>query len=616
MNGRFEALRTSVTAPPNQPKQNKIEKAREWRIPIVNHLWLEDSFRAWAMMAISDRKYTEYPPGIDWMQQINARGIGTAPLPEPPRERKSIPAPAPAPPPLPMPAVEAARGSPNGSARPVLVEPRPSVENTPDSSSLKHKSSTINQDKPNSSKPSHASPNVPPSKPTKADATKRKHDADTSLSSKRARTSQGRHLDTVNDGKESGGSRSKAPNDPAQPSDGALPSSFAKDGSVPRNAFAVDLVSPERKNRRKSNRSSDDEGDEHNGSSSSDERNRPSLARASSSNELHTNNLGGRAPRAAATAAQDRLRNVVMPDVQKFQNEMQSSKGDVRKMEKRAEKQQRRASTARQDDDTPPAKKKKTQVEDADPKAKKPSSSKPSQGQAPSKKEQTKTKAGPNKTAPRTSDSQRKPQQEANSPSIRIICTKSKPTEKEMKGMTQLGVSFTEDPAACTHLVVNSIGRTEKFLCALPVCNHVVSMKWIQESIKAGKLLRESDYILKDPENEKKYQFNLAESIKRIKANGGNLFKGHTFYLTDNLGVDSKTLQRVIEASGGVAKVEPKPTEKKVGGDVKHHHVISSKESLSSWEKLKEKDIPVFNKEFILNGVLRQEVDLTKDRLN
>ncbi|KAG8737127.1 hypothetical protein FRC10_008549 [Ceratobasidium sp. 414] len=603
MKGQFEALRISVTVPPDQPKQNKIEKAREWRIPIVNHLWLEDSFRAWAKMAISDRKYTEYPPGIDWMQEINARGVGTGPLPDPPREKK------PAPPPIPTPVAEAAH-TPNGATRPALVEPRPSMENAPNSTSLQRKPSMSNQDKSRSTKPGHNSPDAPPSKSTKVDAAKRKHDVDTSLSSKRVRTSQGRPSDLFNNNKPP----SKPASKPTQPPDRAPPSPFAKDGSVPRNAFPVDPVSPERKKKRKPNRSSDDERDER-GGSSSDEPDRPSPTHAPST-EQHTNNFGVRAPRAAATAAQDRLRNVVMPDVQKFQSEMQSSKGDVRKMEKLAEKQQRRASIAHQDDEAPPAKKKKTQAEDVDTKTKKLSSSKPSQSQTAPKKESHKNKTGAtNKTGPRISGSQEQPRRQSGSSSVRIICTKSKPTDKEIKGMVQLGTSFTEDPATCTHLVVNSIGRTEKFLCALPQCKHVVSMKWIQESIKAGKLLKESDYMLKDPENEKKYQFSLAESIKRIKANGGKLLEGHTFYLTEKLGVEIKALQRVIEASGGIAKVELNPTEKKVGGDVSHNHVISSRENYSSWEKLTKKDIPVYSKEFILNGVLRQELDRTKDRL-
>lgn len=50
-------------------------------------------------------------------------------------------------------------------------------------------------------------------------------------------------------------------------------------------------------------------------------------------------------------------------------------------------------------------------------------------------------------------------------------------------------MSFTDNPDEATHLVVNSISRTEKFLCALPQCEHVISMRWIEESAKQGKIL-------------------------------------------------------------------------------------------------------------------------------
>ncbi|QRV91030.1 PTCB-BRCT domain protein [Ceratobasidium sp. AG-Ba] len=382
MGGKFTPSMTSkntcviashITVPPHQSKQNKIEKAREWRIPIVNHLWLEDSFRAWSKMALSDRKYTEYPPGVDWMHEINARGIGAAPMPEPPREKKTPSVPTPAP----VAAVD--HSVSNGAAYSSLADLPPPTEDAPAITPLRPKASMSKLDKPRSTKSINTSPDAPRSKNTASDSAKRKFNADTSHSSKRAKT--GRPSDPVTNNK-GNASPSKGAGKSLQSLERTQLSSFAKESSVPSSAFPVEPVSPEKRGR-KSNRSSDDEGGD---SSSDDEPERPSLTNRSS-NDLHTNNLGGRAPRAAATAAQDRLRNVVMPDVQKFQNEMQSSKGDVRKMEKQAEKQQRRASTAtRQDDDAPPAKKKKTQVEDADVKPKKPSS-KPSQSQNTSKKE-------------------------------------------------------------------------------------------------------------------------------------------------------------------------------------------------------------------------------------
>lgn len=44
--------------------------------------------------------------------------------------------------------------------------------------------------------------------------------------------------------------------------------------------------------------------------------------------------------------------------------------------------------------------------------------------------------------------------------------------------------------------------------------------------------------------------------------------------------------------------------------------MISAKESKASWEVLEKDNIPIYDKEFILNGILRQELDWTADRVH
>jgi hypothetical protein len=58
-----------------------------------------------------------------------------------------------------------------------------------------------------------------------------------------------------------------------------------------------------------------------------------------------------------------------------------------------------------------------------------------------------------------------------------------------LKKLKKLGVGFIEDALKCTHLVVQKIGRTEKFLCAMAVAPFIVTDRWIKDSAKAGYLL-------------------------------------------------------------------------------------------------------------------------------
>ena len=54
-----------------------------------------------------------------------------------------------------------------------------------------------------------------------------------------------------------------------------------------------------------------------------------------------------------------------------------------------------------------------------------------------------------------------------------------------------MGVRIVTKPAECTHLLVRSVVRTEKFLCAMAVAPYVLSSKWAEMSAANRKILRE-----------------------------------------------------------------------------------------------------------------------------
>ncbi len=54
-----------------------------------------------------------------------------------------------------------------------------------------------------------------------------------------------------------------------------------------------------------------------------------------------------------------------------------------------------------------------------------------------------------------------------------------------------MGVKMVTKPSECTHLLVKSVVRTEKFLCAMAVAPYVLGEKWARMSAFNRKLLRE-----------------------------------------------------------------------------------------------------------------------------
>ena len=56
----------------------KTERAEEWGIPTVNHLWVEECFKRWAFVhpATESGRFVSYPPGINYAEILGQRGIG------------------------------------------------------------------------------------------------------------------------------------------------------------------------------------------------------------------------------------------------------------------------------------------------------------------------------------------------------------------------------------------------------------------------------------------------------------------------------------------------------------------------------------------------------------
>ncbi len=58
------------------------------------------------------------------------------------------------------------------------------------------------------------------------------------------------------------------------------------------------------------------------------------------------------------------------------------------------------------------------------------------------------------------------------------------------QALVKLGARVGVRPDECTHLVVKTLARTEKLLCAMAVAPAVVTERWVRDSIAAKKLLR------------------------------------------------------------------------------------------------------------------------------
>ncbi|XP_076383118.1 mutator 2 isoform X2 [Megalopta genalis] len=178
------------------------------------------------------------------------------------------------------------------------------------------------------------------------------------------------------------------------------------------------------------------------------------------------------------------------------------------------------------------------------------------------------------------------------------------------KLLTKLGSSQVEDPTKCTVLVTDKVRRTVKFLCALAQAVPIVSVNWLVESERAGHFAELDNYILKDPAAEAKFGFKLRRSLEKAKKQ--KLLDGYTVVLTPNVAPPLPELKSIINSCGGKPLVRPpsKWPEKAI--------IISGEEDIASAKKFlakAPKTVTIQSTEFILTGILRQEIDFVKYKL-
>ncbi|CAK5281901.1 unnamed protein product [Mycena citricolor] len=75
--------------------------------------------------------------------------------------------------------------------------------------------------------------------------------------------------------------------------------------------------------------------------------------------------------------------------------------------------------------------------------------------------------------------------------------------------------------------------------------------EWAVDSAARGALLPENNYIIDDPAGHEKYAFDLSDALARARVLKGTLFKNKTFYITPSIKTSREMLKNVVEANGG-----------------------------------------------------------------
>jgi len=143
---------------------------------------------------------------------------------------------------------------------------------------------------------------------------------------------------------------------------------------------------------------------------------------------------------------------------------------------------------------------------------------------------------------------------------INIMFSGIKDVENLKEMAIKLGAKIVTEYTECTHLIMDQLIRTVKFLCAFSTVSYILHPDWIVESAKCNQFVDENLYILQDLKNEQILGFSLKESLMKRKIRDEPLFKGFIFYITKSVVPSYKVLMQIATSAGGqVAKKGPSP---------------------------------------------------------
>ncbi|XP_041068942.1 mediator of DNA damage checkpoint protein 1 [Carcharodon carcharias] len=180
--------------------------------------------------------------------------------------------------------------------------------------------------------------------------------------------------------------------------------------------------------------------------------------------------------------------------------------------------------------------------------------------------------------------------------------------ENGVKVIKQLGGEVVESVHDSTHLVTDRIRRTVKFLCAVARGIPVVTPEWLNKCGKSSCFLSSSGFLVKDNDQEQKFNFRLADSLQKAKKQP--LLQDYRVHVTPGVLPEPSQMESIVKCSG--ATILPKMPRTYKGKTL----VISCPDDLPKCKAARDAGVPIVNAEFVLTGILQQTVDLVSYRLD
>ncbi|VVC44565.1 Hypothetical protein CINCED_3A023705 [Cinara cedri] len=185
---------------------------------------------------------------------------------------------------------------------------------------------------------------------------------------------------------------------------------------------------------------------------------------------------------------------------------------------------------------------------------------------------------------------------------LETVVTFSYLRNREMKEFVEkTGGSVTDDITQCTVLVSDKIRCTMKILSAIGRGCPIVSANWVKHSYVVRVFEEIEEFITVDKDAERKYNFQLKESLAKARAN--KLLKGYTVLVTPSVKPGPKDMKVIITCAGGNYVVNwPKSMGQK-------NIIVTCNQDRNQWKAIWNNDkAKIIDSDTLITSIIRQKL--------
>lgn len=200
---------------------------------------------------------------------------------------------------------------------------------------------------------------------------------------------------------------------------------------------------------------------------------------------------------------------------------------------------------------------------------------------------------------------------------IHVLFTHSFPEDTikhQKKILAKLGGHLAMSAVDCTHFVIDNFVRTRNMLESMAAGKAIVTSQWLETCGQVHFFVDEKNYILQDAKKEKELGFSMRSSL--AAAQQKPILKGMKVLISPNTVPDFEAMNAIIEAAGGKA-AENMSSFSKV--DATNNEtvsiVIASEKDYEFCLPFLEKGFKAYSTEFILIGIVLQNLDFSRNQL-